>query len=87
MALGILGQKLKASYTIQGEGEHVLPRHPGIPLELRVGIEREARRMAGYWHGNQIAESFLNIMTPGNPQQTEQDMQVFLNEQDDPAAD
>ena len=84
MALGILGQKLKASYTIQGEVEQVVPRHPGIPLELRVGIEREARRMAGYWHGKHIAETFLNLMTPGSPQQTEQDIQVFLKEQDDP---
>jgi len=31
---------------------------PGAP-SLRIEIEREARRMAGYWHGKRISEAFL----------------------------
>ena len=58
MALGILEQKLMATHTTQAEDEQVVPRHPEIALDLRVDIEREARRMAGYWHGKRIAEAF-----------------------------
>jgi len=84
MALGILGQKLKTSHTVQGEDERVNPRHPDIPLELRVDIERESRRMAGYWHGKRIAEKYLDLIIPGNPGRTEQAVQDFLGQQDDP---
>src|SRR5512141_300018 len=35
MALGILGQKLKAAHHVQGDDERVQPRHPEIPLDLR----------------------------------------------------
>lgn len=87
MALGMLGQKLKASHTMQGEDEHVKPRHPEIPLELRVDIEREARRMAGYWHGKQIAETYFSLMTVGDPQKTERDVQGYLQQQADPRLD
>jgi formate hydrogenlyase subunit 7 len=59
MALGILGQKLKASHHRQGVAERAEPRHPNIPLASRIAVEREARRMAGYLYGKQIAESFL----------------------------
>ena len=84
MALGLLGQKLKASHHVQAEDERVQPRHPEIPLDLRIDIEREARRMAGYWHGKRIAEIFLDLLTPGDGQKVDQKIQVFLSGQDDP---
>ncbi len=83
IALGMLGQKMKATHHVQGEDEHVLPRHPGIPLALRVEIEREARRLAGYLYGKQIAEAFLQILE-NNPKQVAENVQAYLVQQDDP---
>jgi Ni,Fe-hydrogenase III small subunit len=84
MALGLLDQKLKATHTIEGENEHVQPPHAHIPLKLRVDIEREARRMAGYWHGKRIAETYLDLLSIGDPRQTRDDIRVYLEQQDDP---
>ncbi len=83
MALGILGQKLKATHHVQGEDEHVLPHYPQVPLELRVDIEREARRMAGYLYGKQIAGKFLELFE-NDPKHVEQNVQSYLDQQDDP---
>ncbi len=84
MALGILGQKLKANHSVQGEDERVMPRFPEIPLDLRVDIEREARRMAGYWHGKRIAEAYLNLINPEDSSKTWQDVEAYLAAQSDP---
>jgi len=84
MALGLLGQKLKTSYHLEGEDERVQPRHPEIPLALRIDIEREARRMAGYWHGRKISDAFLDLLKTGNPHQVEQNIQAYLTQEDDP---
>jgi formate hydrogenlyase subunit 7 len=84
MALGLLGQKLKTSHHVQGEDEHALPRHPEIRPGLRVEIEREARRMAGYYHGKQIAEAFLDLLKIGDFNQTKANLQDYLSQKDDP---
>jgi hypothetical protein len=79
----MLGQKLKAKHHVQGEDEHSLPCHPKIPLGLRIEIERESRRMAGYWHGKRIAETFLELFE-GDPQHIERSVQAYLEQRDDP---
>ena len=84
MALGLLGQKMKASHHVQGEDEHVLPRHPEVPLDLRVDIEREARRMDGYLHVKQIADDVLEILKTDNPEQVEHALEDYLTKKDDP---
>ncbi len=84
MALGLLGQKLKAAYHVQGEDEHAQPPHPEIPLDLRIDIEREARRMAGYWHGKRIAETYLELLKSLDTEQVCHNVQLFLTQQDDP---
>ncbi len=83
MALGILSQKLKATHHIQGDDERVHPRYPEIPLDLRVDVEREARRMAGYWHGSRIADAFLELIRPADAL-VEQNIHDYLNQKDDP---
>jgi Ni,Fe-hydrogenase III small subunit len=83
MALGLLKQKLKTSHHVQQEDEHIHPRHPEIPLNLRIDVERESRRMAGYWHGKKIANAFLDLIQPADPQ-VEQHIQEHLRQQDDP---
>ncbi|KIZ43169.1 MULTISPECIES: NADH-quinone oxidoreductase subunit B family protein [Rhodopseudomonas] len=62
VALGLLDQKLKAKTHIEAEGERVGIAHPGVPYNLRIHIEREARRMAGYRQGRDIADSFLGML-------------------------
>jgi Ni,Fe-hydrogenase III small subunit len=83
MALGILGQKLKATHHVQGAETHVHLRYPEIPVDLRVELERESRRMAGYWHGRQIADSFLELIRPADSH-VEESIQDYLKEEDDP---
>ncbi len=87
MALGLLGQKMKAAHHVQEEGEAVAVRYPELPSGLRIGIEREARRMAGYLHGKKIAYSFLDILVAhqaAGSGQVEQEIQAYLTRQDDP---
>ncbi len=62
VALGLLGQKLKAKTHVEGENERVAIAHPTVPYNLRVLVEREARRMAGYRQGGDLAEVFLAAM-------------------------
>ncbi|PWC36080.1 NADH-quinone oxidoreductase subunit B family protein [Azospirillum sp. TSO35-2] len=62
VALGLLDQKLKAETHIEGAGEAAALAHPGIPYALRVPLEREARRMAGYRQGRDIVEEFLALL-------------------------
>jgi Ni,Fe-hydrogenase III small subunit len=83
MALGLLGQKLKTSHHVQGENERTQPRHPEIPLDRRIAIERESRRMAGYWHGRRIADTFLDLIQPAGSR-VEASIQEYLKQRDDP---
>jgi Ni,Fe-hydrogenase III small subunit len=83
MVLGLLGQKMKASHHVQGENEHAEPCHPHIPLALRIAVEREARRMAGYLYGRKIAEGFLE-MVEREPDRLGQVPEGSLGEQEDP---
>jgi Ni,Fe-hydrogenase III small subunit len=87
MALGLLGQKMKAVHHVQEDGEHAQPRYPELPSGLRVEIEREARRMAGYLHGKKISNSFLDILAAhqkDGPGKVDQEIQAYLSQQDDP---
>jgi Ni,Fe-hydrogenase III small subunit len=83
LALGLLGQKLKASFHREAAGEEVQPPRPDVPLALRVALEREARRLAGYWHGRRIAETFMDLLG-GEASQVESRVQAYLDRQDDP---
>jgi Ni,Fe-hydrogenase III small subunit len=84
MALGILNQKLKSTHLVQGENEFVQPRHPRLPTNLRIDIEREARRLAGYWQGRRIAETFLDFIDVEKDHAVQQEIRKYLKEQDDP---
>ena len=84
MALGMLHQKLKAGHHVQDEKEVALLPHPEIPFQLRVDIEREARCMAGYWHGKRIADVYLDLLDLEDPQRSTQNVQDYLIQKDDP---
>lgn len=84
VALGLLSQKMKGQHHVQQEGERSQPRHPEVSLDLRVEIEREARRMAGYWQGKSIADTFLGFVKSGDPQQAFQELNAYVGQQGDP---
>ncbi len=84
LALGLLDQKLKARHHVEGEDENVVPIHPQIPLNLRVELEREARRMAGYRHGRIIADRFMHLLGAEEPTPFAERVQHYLDREDDP---
>ncbi|WON78638.1 NADH-quinone oxidoreductase subunit B family protein [Serratia sp. UGAL515B_01] len=83
MALGLLEQKIKGQQhdETQGQGSEIL--HPALPQPLRVLLDREARRMAGYRYGRQIADQFMQLLTTEDPVSLEQRVNHYLQQQDD----
>jgi formate hydrogenlyase subunit 7 len=84
LALGLLDQKLKAREHFEDEEEQAAIRHPGIPLDLSVLVEREARRMAGYRHGGNIADQYLKLLATPSAQSVDSRIKEFLSQEDDP---
>ena len=84
VALGLLEQKLKATSHEVQPGERVELRHTGIPNEIRVMIEREARRMAGYRQGRIIADEFMALLEGATQQDVDLRIQSYLDQHDDP---
>lgn len=85
VALGLLGQKLKGTQHEEVDGEQASLRHPNVPRDVCVLIEREARRMAGYRHGRLIADSFMDLLaTSKNLQGFNEAMNTYLIKEADP---
>lgn len=84
LALGLLDQKLKSSHHVEATDEQVAVAHPRIPYGLRVALEREARRMAGYYQGRQIAEKFCALIEQDAAQPLAQRVEEFLARENDP---
>ena len=63
MALGLLDQKLKGKQETADPHAEAKLRFPTIPLDLRISLEREARRLAGYRQGGNIVDQFMAMMT------------------------
>ncbi len=84
MALGMLGQKLKGKKHVEGMNEKPQPLFPTLPLDVRVKVEREARRMAGYRQGGRIAHEFLDIVSHASAQTIDERVMQYLQENDDP---
>jgi formate hydrogenlyase subunit 7 len=83
MALGLLDQKIKGQQHDETQGEATVLLHPGVPQPLRVLLDREARRMAGYRYGRQIADRFMQLLTANSPLPVEQRISGYLQQQDD----
>lgn len=62
IALGLLGQKLHETHLVEGAGEQAPLLHASIPYKLRAELEREARRMAGYRYGRDLADRFMEAL-------------------------
>ncbi|MBW7917725.1 MAG: NADH-quinone oxidoreductase subunit NuoB [Anaerolineae bacterium CFX3] len=84
VALGLLKQKMQMVHHVQGEDERSQLLFPEVPLELRVDVERESRRMAGYWAGRNIANIFLGLIKERSPKEAVAEVDAYLRGQDDP---
>lgn len=84
VALGLLKQKMAAVHHIQSENETPTPILPDTPLSLRIEIERHARRIAGYWHGKQIAQTFLSMIHDENQDLLSERLSEYLQQKEDP---
>jgi Ni,Fe-hydrogenase III small subunit len=84
MALGLLDQKLKTRHHVQAPDEEVIPAHPRIPLRMRIDLEREARRMAGYRQGRIIVERFMRLLESEDPIPFAERLGNYLAQEDDP---
>lgn len=84
LGLGLLDQKLKATHHVEAEGEQVTVTHPRIPYGLRIALEREARRMAGYRQGREIVENFFILMEQDDGAPIRERIADFLARENDP---
>ncbi|WJV52315.1 NADH-quinone oxidoreductase subunit B family protein [Prodigiosinella aquatilis] len=84
VALGLLEQKLHGSDHTQGDNEKATLIHPDVPLDLRILLEREARRMAGYWQGREISDSFLALLENQPLEGLDQRIKAYLQQHNDP---
>ncbi|WKZ50459.1 MAG: NADH-quinone oxidoreductase subunit B family protein [Anaerolineales bacterium] len=84
VALGLLKQKMQMIHHVQGEDERSQLLFPEVPLELRVDVERESRRMAGYWVGRNIGNTFLGLIKERSPKEAVAEVDAYLRGQDDP---
>lgn len=90
-ALGLLGQKIKGEHYCENfeDGERrpedtaaptpVLGVHPVLQKE----IQRQARRLCGYWQGKRIAEHYIQLLVE-SPQNLERGLAAYLEKEGDP---
>ncbi|GKX53337.1 NADH-quinone oxidoreductase subunit B family protein [Budvicia aquatica] len=84
MALGLLDQKLKLNNHTESESEQAMLRFPSLPPDLRVALEREARRMAGYRQGGNIANEFMQLLAQDSAQPVNDRIYQYIKQHDDP---
>jgi len=85
VALGLLEQKLKGGTVLEtAEGAAAPLAHPDVPYALRVLLEREARRMAGYRQGRDLVEEFLALLEGPVQGPLPERLIRFIAEQNDP---
>lgn len=84
MALGLLDQKLKGKQEKADNQAQVQLRYPQIPQDLRIELEREARRLAGYRQGGDIVSTFMDMMVKSDPIPFAVRLGEYLNQQQDP---
>lgn len=84
VALGLLDQKLKGVNHQQQENEKASLLLPETLPELRILIEREARRLAGYRQGREISDQFLGLLQNGDTNTVSGNIEQWLQSANDP---
>ncbi|HBE9082638.1 NADH-quinone oxidoreductase subunit B family protein [Serratia fonticola] len=83
VALGLLEQKLKGENHLEQVDEKAALLLPGIPLHTRVLIEREARRLAGYYQGRIISDRFLSLLAGASMDAATLRLEEWLQQESD----
>ena len=84
VALGLLDQKLKGVNHQQQKNEKASLLLPETLPELRILIEREARRLAGYRQGREISDQFLGLLQNGDANTVSGNIEQWLQSANDP---
>lgn len=84
VALGLLDQKLKEKNHIEEEGEKVQLLYPDVPAHMRVLVEREARKLAGYNQGRLISDHLMGLLEKQPLSAFERSVSDWLSEKADP---
>lgn len=84
VALGLLEQKLKGENHLEQVDEKAALLLPGIPLHTRVLIEREARRLSGYYQGRIISDRFLSLLAGASMDAATLRLEEWLQQESDP---
>ncbi|OCG26022.1 hydrogenase [Gilliamella sp. wkB108] len=84
VALGLLEQKLKGQSYDQTSNEQVKVLHPNIPVETRVVVEREARKLVGYYQGKLISDKIMSLLENNSPTEFEANLKQWLDAEGDP---
>lgn len=83
MALGLLDQKIKGQQYDETAAQPAALLHSSLPQPLRTMLDREARRMAGYRYGRQIADKFIDIIVTPDQQTIDQQIADWLTSHSD----
>ncbi len=83
VALGLLEQKMHAK-THDAEATPASISHTGIPQDIRVMIEREARLLAGYRQGNRIADELMSVLEGCHADNVDAQIQAYIHQHNDP---
>lgn len=81
MALGLLEQKIHAREPSEHDKQSAIVTHSGVAPQIRVAVEREARRLAGYRYGKQISDQYLTRLIDPNADQV---IHQWLAQRNDP---
>ncbi|WP_275426397.1 hypothetical protein [Vibrio variabilis] len=83
VALGLLEQKMKAkTHDVDSTAAQV--RHPTVPMDIRVMVEAEARLLAGYRQGGDIADELMVIFSHSDSRNIDENINTYLAERGDP---
>jgi len=83
VALGLLEQKLHNKQHDTSDMSVTL-RHVGVPADIRVMVEREARLLAGYRQGKHIADDILSVLEQSDGDTVNANVEQYLKDKDDP---
>ncbi|HEY8394797.1 MAG TPA: NADH-quinone oxidoreductase subunit B family protein [Thermaerobacter sp.] len=84
VALDLLQQKIRRQEHAEKATTPVAPEDAGIRPDIVRAIQREARRLAGYWQGKQIASRYLELIGDGDPVAVDRRVKEMARQSGDP---
>lgn len=84
VALGLLEQKLTGKSHDQTGSKQAPLLFPNAPLDTRVLVEREARRLAGYYQGRLISDKVIELLENSTAYEFDLKLDAWLEKEADP---